>query len=328
VSLPALQPGAAIAPGFEVVAHLSRGRRLDVYDAWDRGRGSRCVIKALRPERLHDAEARSALLEEGRLLIGLSHPHLVRGYEVTEDPEPLVVMETLGGQTLAHMIDTNGHLGPPDVAQLGIQLGSAVRYLHANGVLHLDLKPSNIVAEAGRAKVIDLSVARPPGPAHRGIGTWCYLSPEQARGGTLGPAADVWGIGAVLFEAAVGIAAFDDDTDDVSSDDSLTRSTSSSGLESYAGPWPQLERPAARVDELAGAPRALADVVAACLETDARHRPTVGELMAGLEPLTGLPRDEWRWQGTVRPAGPKPSGGVRQLQDRGRRPAQHSLRRG
>jgi serine/threonine protein kinase len=293
VKQPPLSTGTLIAPGYELIAHLSRGRRLDVYDAWERRRGTRCVIKALRPERLDDPDARERLLEEGRLLQRLSHPHLVRGYETLTAPEPLVVMETLGGQTLGHMIETEGGLGAPDAAQLGLQLGSAVRYLHANGVLHLDLKPSNIVAEARRAKLIDLSVARPPGPARAGVGTPLYMAPEQASGGVLGPAADVWGIGAVLFEAVVGEAPFDDLSMDGTDDGS---SGGSSSLESYTGPWPQLERTAARIDELAGVPHALADVVAACLEPAPGDRPDVVELLGRLERLSEMPRSEWRWQ--------------------------------
>jgi eukaryotic-like serine/threonine-protein kinase len=292
MSLSPLDPGTPIAPGYEVIAHLSRGRRLDVYDAWDHARGCRCVVKALRPERLGDARAREKLLEEGRLLCRLAHPHLVRGYEVLAEPEPLVVMETLGGQTLAHMIDSDGPLGSADVAQVGLQLGSAVHYLHDNGVLHLDLKPSNVVAEAGRAKLIDLSVARPPGPARDGIGTPSYMAPEQATGGALGPAADVWGIGAVLFEAAVGEPPFDEPD----GDDGDYLSGSSSDLDTYTGPWPQLERAAARVDELAEVPAALGEVVAACLRGDPAKRPTVAAAIAALEPLTGMSPSQWRWQ--------------------------------
>jgi serine/threonine protein kinase len=305
MKLPALEPGTALAPGYEVIAHLSRGRRLDVYDAWDRQRGCRCVIKALRPERLDDMHARESLLEEGRLLCRLSHPHLVRGYETLAVPEPLVIMETLGGQTLAHMLETDGTLSVADAAQLGLQLGSAVRYLHANGVLHLDLKPSNIVAEAGRARLIDLSVARAPGPAPAEVGTWCYMAPEQVRGGILGTATDVWGIGAVLFEATVGEAPFEDLTGHDTSEDfpgfesdaaGAEDSLSGSSLEDHTGPWLQLERSAARIDERADVPSALADVVAACLEPAPQDRPTVVELMARLEPLSELPRREWRWQ--------------------------------
>jgi serine/threonine protein kinase len=306
VSLPVLEPGTTIAPGYEVISHLSRGRRLDVYDAWDRRRGCRCVIKALRPERLDDMRARESLLEEGRLLCRLGHPHLVRGYETVAVPEPLVIMETLGGQTLAHLVEADGSLSAPDAAQLGLQLGSIVRYLHANGVLHLDLKPSNVVAEAGRAKLIDLSVARAPGPAPAEVGTWCYMAPEQVRGGVLGAAADVWGIGAVLFEATVGEAPFEDLTGGDTSEDSRGVESTGTGaegdsptgssLEGHAGPWLQLEQPAPRIDELGDAEPALADVVAACLEPAPELRPTVVELMARLEPLTCLPRDEWRWQ--------------------------------
>jgi serine/threonine protein kinase len=305
VKQPPLSAGTLIAPGYELIAHLSRGRRLDVYDAWDRRRGTRCVIKALRPERLDDPDARASLLEEGRLLQRLGHPHLVRGYETLTAPEPLVILETLGGQTLGHMIDTDGRLGTPDAAQLGLQLGSAVRYLHANGVLHLDLKPSNVVAEAGRAKLIDLSVARPPGPARAGVGTPLYMAPEQASGGVLGPPADVWGIGAVLFEATVGEAPFDDPCVDGTNEGS---SGGSSSLDSYTGPWPQLERPAARIDELAGVPRAPADVVAACLEPAPEDRPDVVELLGWLERLSEMPRSEWRWQQEPESGGPPSAG--------------------
>jgi eukaryotic-like serine/threonine-protein kinase len=321
MSLPVLERGTTIAPGYEVISHLSRGRRLDVYDGWDRQRGCRCVIKALRPERLDEMRARESLIEEGRLLSRLSHPHLVRGYETLAVPEPLVIMETLGGQTLAHMLETDGSLSVPDAAQLGLQLGSVIRYLHANGVLHLDLKPSNVVAEAGRAKLIDLSVARAPGPAPAEIGTWCYMAPEQVRGGPLGAAADVWGIGAVLFEATVGEAPFEDLTEG-------DTSPTDSSLEGHAGPWLQLERPAARIDELGDADPVLADVVAACLEPAPQRRPSVVELMARLEPLCGLPRSEWQWQTTLRPAHPEGWRDAGQLQDRGRRAAQHPLRRG
>ena len=115
---------------------------------------------------------------------------------------PVVVLETLDGETVGHMIATRTHLTAPDLAELGLQLCSAVQYLHRHDVLHLDVKPSNVVCENGRARLLDLSVARPPGRAKPGIGTWQYMSPEQVQGGVLGPAADVWGIGAVLWEAA------------------------------------------------------------------------------------------------------------------------------
>jgi serine/threonine protein kinase len=276
-------PGSLNAPGYETIALLRRGHDLDVYDAWSEERACRCVVKVVRPDRLDREGPRRRLLAEGRLLCSLTHPHIVRAYEVIEEPVPTVVMETLAGETLGHMIEIReAELTTAELAQLGLHLSSAIRYLHRHDVLHLDLKPSNVIAECGRAKLIDLSVARPPGPAHPGIGTHYYLSPEQARGGDLGPAADVWGIGAVLFEAATGEPAFDDpeasDEDYEEWDESVSESLDESD-------YPQLAETARRVDELRPLPSELADLVAACLEPDPGRRPGVDELMRALEPM-------------------------------------------
>jgi eukaryotic-like serine/threonine-protein kinase len=271
------------APGYRTIELLRRGRDLDVYDVWSEERACRCVIKALRPDRLDRNGARERLLDEGRLLRDLTHPHIVRAYEVAEEPVPMVVMETLAGETVGHMIDREAELSAAELAQLGLHLCSAIRYLHGHGILHLDLKPSNVIAECGRAKLIDLSVARPPGPAHAGIGTHYYLSPEQARGGELGAAADVWGIGVVLFEAATGEPAFDDpdapdDDDDLDYGESVSESLDE-------GDYPQLTARARRIDELRPLPRELADLIAACLDPSPALRPSVDELMRRLEPL-------------------------------------------
>jgi serine/threonine protein kinase len=288
----------AIAPGYEVIEHLRRGRNLDVYDVWSTQRACRCVVKALRPDRLEREGPRRRLLQEGRLLSGLTHPHIVRAYEVIEQPLPLVVMETLAGETLGHMIDVREvELSTPELAQLGLHLASAIRYLHTHGWLHLDLKPSNVIAECGRAKLIDLSVARPPGLAHGGIGTFYYMAPEQVRGGELGPAADVWGIGTVLFEAATGEPAFDDpDADELDHGESDEPYGSDEPYESDDRPtgerfdeseYPQLRTRARRIDELRPLPAELADLVAACLDPAPERRPGVDELMRALEPLEG-----------------------------------------
>jgi eukaryotic-like serine/threonine-protein kinase len=272
------------APGYETLERLRRGHDLDVYDVWSEERACRCVIKAVRPDRLDRDGPRKRLLAEGRLLRRLTHPHIVRAYEVIEEPVPMVVLETLAGETLGHMIEEREvELSAAELAQLGLHLCSAIRYLHRHGVLHLDLKPSNVIAECGRAKLIDLSVARPPGPAHPGIGTHWYMSPEQARGGELGAAADVWGIGAVLFEAATGEPAFDDP--DASGEDDDWDESAGESLDE--GDYPQLAATARRIDELRPLPAELVDLVAACLEPEPERRPGVDELMLALEPLGG-----------------------------------------
>lgn len=284
------EPGSSIAPGYEVIAHLRRGNDLDVYDAWSDERGARCILKALRPDRARSRRRRRALLREGELLGRLSHPHIVRAYETITEPVPIVVLETLSGETLSHMVASGTPASTEDVAHLGLHLGSALRYLHGHRVLHLDLKPSNVIAEAGRAKLIDLSLARPPGPAHPGIGTWHYMAPEQARGGELTAAADVWGLGAVLYEAATGEAPFDDDPD--AWNDASASTTASDAIPDR---YPQLERRAREPGPVRPLAAPLADLISSCLEPRPGDRPSMLAALTALEQLAGLPEPERRW---------------------------------
>ena len=286
-----LLPGGQIG-GYEVIAHLRRGNDLDVYDAWSRDRGARCIVKALRGDRLEKRSPREALLREGEMLERFTHPHIVRAYETLTEPVPAVVLETLGGKTLAALIDEESRADTAGTAHLGIHLGSAIRYMHRNGVVHLDLKPSNVIAEAGRAKLIDLSLARQPGEMKPGRGTLDYLAPEQARGGYVDASADIWGVGAVLFEAATGEAPFDDDP---APDPGPTSSSGRTYSESEPGSYPQLERTARRADSFAPVDGGLADVIAACLARNPADRPSVEGLLSRLEGLARIPRSERRW---------------------------------
>ena len=265
---PPAAPGGEIAPGYVVVAHLRRGADLDVYDVWSEERRCRCVAKTLRPDRVAADGDRHRLVREGELLLGLTHPHIVRAYDFVRPAggAPVLILETLPGETLAHLIERGEpRLDPVEVAHLGRHLCSAVAYLHRHGVLHLDLKPSNIIATGGLARVLDLSLARPPGPAKPGVGTLGYMSPEQARGGDLGPAVDVWGIGATLYEVATGEPAWD--TDDI--EDATDRSLLT---EELVIPPPT---PIRRHRQL---PAALAEAIDACLALDPTDRPAVIEL--------------------------------------------------
>ena len=124
-------------------------------------------------------------------------------------------------------------------------------------MLHLDLKPSNVVVHAGRATLIDLSVARAPGRVRRGLGTPAYMSPEQARGGTVDERADVWGLGCVLYEAATGAMPFDDDPCDDGADP---------------------DRTAPPVRTLRRLPASMAAAIDACLAPDPARRPDVSDL--------------------------------------------------
>ena len=288
-----MSPGTRPAPGYEILGHLARTGWLDVYDAWSRDRDCRCVVKVLRPDRREEPRLRERLLREGRWLQGFTHPHLVRGYETLEAAGPLVVLETLTGETLSHLVHRPGRrLAAVDLALLGTHLCSAVHYLHGQDLLHLDIKPSNVAIDCGHAKLLDLSVARPPGTAPKGLGTFCYLAPEQATGGPLGPAADVWGIGATLYEAATGDVPFDpDDTEEGETAGApYTGSPSWEDSTTDTGSYVQLEARAPRVGSRRRLPHALATAIDGCLEPDAAARPAVGDLAAAFDEVLPQPR--------------------------------------
>ncbi|MET9962291.1 serine/threonine-protein kinase [Streptomyces sp. NPDC006326] len=296
---PPLTPGTRPAPGYEVLAHLDRTGWLDLYDSWSEERACRCVLKVLRPDRRHEERLRDRLLREGRWLQDFTHPHLVRAYETVASPEPLVVLETLTGETLSHLVDRlSRRPSAQDVALLGLQLCSAVHYLHGRGLLHLDLKPSNVVVDCGHVKVLDLSVAQAPGTAPAGVGTFCYLAPEQARGGPLSAAADVWGMGITLYEVATGGLPFDCDDFIGSETTSATASGGSAGTDGPEDPadledYPQVKGAAAPVgSRRRGLPAELAEAIDGCLRPEPAARPTTTELAAALDAV--LPPDRRR----------------------------------
>ncbi|MFT4039938.1 MAG: serine/threonine-protein kinase [Thermomicrobiales bacterium] len=271
-----LAPGDVAMPGYRVVTHLRRGHDLDVYDLWSDARDCRVIGKMARPDRVDKRGVASRLLEEGRLLRRLSHPHIVRAYEVIAGPPPVVVLETLPGETLAALSERVGRLPAREVAQLGVHLASALTYLHRQNILHLDLKPGNIIVSQGLAKVLDLSLGRPPGRARPGRGTTGYMSPEQIAGGQLTSAADTWGLGATLFELLTGEYACD------LPDDGRT-STGASASEVCVPP------PVRRYRRLAGPLPALID---ACLHPDPGKRPDLQALRIALEAIVNASSDQ------------------------------------
>jgi eukaryotic-like serine/threonine-protein kinase len=249
--------GRPLCPGYRALRLLRRGHAVDVYDAWSEERGCRCIAKAVRADRLADREARLSLLVEARLLLHLSHPHLVRAYELVNRPRPILILETLTGLTLSRLISDHPRGFPArDVLFLGIHLASALRYLHTTGYLHLDVKPSNVVAQGGTAKLIDLSLADRIGRRLPGVGTRGYMSPEQIEGRPLTTATDVWGLGSLLYETARGTRPF----------------PGSSRRRSGASARP------VRLARRSRLPRAAAQVIDASLEADPAARPTLDEL--------------------------------------------------
>jgi serine/threonine protein kinase len=263
---PTISPGEDLAPGLRCLRLLGGGRRYEVHLAYSDHLRAPVVAKVLRPGT--GAAAFAGMRGESRLLARLAHPMLLRAFgSALQAPRPHLVLELIEGPRLSTLIRRHG-VDLEQLLPLALNLCAVLHYLSHERVVHLDVKPSNIIMGA-EPRLIDLSVARPlaelselSGP----VGTDAYMAPEQcgvAGHGELGPAADVWGLGATLYEAVAGARPF----------------------ESAAGRFPQLAVRPARLDRRVPAP--VRDAIDACLELRPADRPTAGELGDALEPLVG-----------------------------------------
>ena len=207
-----LTEGDAIAPGRTVLRHLGGGRRYEVFLVWDEHRLAVLVAKLLRPDHAADPAALRELADEAAALARLSHPVLVRGFDAVPDGRfPHLLIEHLEGPTLRELIERDGALPLEQLLPLGLHVASALHYLAAEGMVHLDVKPDNVVMGAP-PRLIDLSVARTLEAARRlrrPVGTDGYMAPEQCdpSRGAVGPPADVFGLAATLHHAVDGRAA-------------------------------------------------------------------------------------------------------------------------
>jgi serine/threonine protein kinase len=291
-------PTGDLPEGYRPLALLADGRRLETWDAWDEARGTRCVVKLLRADRRDDPRVRQAVLLEGHLATSLVHPHLVRGYDVLDDP-PAVVLETLRGATLSALVEDEP-LGLADVAELGCQIASVLGYLHRHDWLHLDLKPDNVVVDHGKAVLIDLSLAGRPGVGRPGAGTRGWLAPEQAIGRGLSGATDVWGLGMTLIDALTRTAPYGDEA----TWESRRR-------------WPLVHRRMPRTpDGIDALPEEVREVLAACISLDPAARPPLAHVQDVLTPLRtpsapGAPRSYAARAGQPIPSSRCPRPGAR-----------------
>lgn len=262
------EPGDEIAPGRSALRLLGGGDRYEAYVAWDDRLHLPVVAKVLRRHLVADPNARAAIAAEAEALEALQHPVLVRSFgAVLTGDRPHLVLEFLDGPRLSTLIRKYGPLAAEQLVPLARRLCSALAFLAGEGWVHLDVKPRNIVMTSS-PRLIDLSVTRRVDAARRiavPVGTDAYMAPEQcdpARFSLIGPPADIWGLGATLFEALAGRQAFPHDG---------------------GARFPQLRTPPPSLPEKA--PPALATAVLACLADDPAARPTAEQLDEILEPL-------------------------------------------
>lgn len=187
---------------------IGRGGAAEVYEALDLRLRRPVAMKVFHPDGEAPTEERCA--DEGRLLALLRHPGLVTAYDRgLEDGRPYLVMQLVRGTTLSRRIAA-APLTPAEVARTGAALASALAHVHAAGIVHRDVKPSNILLEeTGVPYLTDFGISRLRGSDARTaagvlLGTAAYMAPEQVLGHEAGPAADVYSLGLVLLESLKG----------------------------------------------------------------------------------------------------------------------------
>ncbi|GAB2822304.1 hypothetical protein GCM10027176_28420 [Actinoallomurus bryophytorum] len=162
---------------------------------------------------------RRRTLREARTTARLNHPNVVGVYDIVEDEDrPWIVMEFVPSRSLAEAVRDDGPMTPERTAAIGLQLLAGLRAAHAAGVLHRDVKPSNVLlADDGRVVLGDFGIATAKGGStvtSSGvlIGSPSYMAPERARGRDVGPESDLWSLGATLYTAVEGRPPFDRDS--------------------------------------------------------------------------------------------------------------------
>ncbi|MBN1528123.1 MAG: serine/threonine protein kinase [Thermoleophilaceae bacterium] len=258
-----------------------------VWLAWDEKLEREVAVKAMPLER----GSGERVEREARAAARLNHPGIVAVYELASDEhEVYLVSELVRGRTLAELLRA-GAVSDRDAARIGVVLCDALEHAHARGVIHRDVKPQNVMvvaepaAGAGFAKLADFGVAHVASGdplTHPGdvIGTLAYMAPEQAEGGAVTPACDVYSLALTLYEAWTGA-------------NPMRGNGLAATVRRLGRPLPSLH---SRRRDL---PPELADAIDAALEPDPALRPPPGELRAVLAQAAAELSDEG---GLVEPA--------------------------
>jgi serine/threonine-protein kinase len=268
-----LPPGALLAGRYEVVALVGRGGMGTVYIADDRLLGERVALKVLDLAAGSTHEALEGLRGEVRLARKVTHPNVVRIHDLVEQGgEVFLTMELVLGTDLRRvLLQEGGWLSAERAAQVGASLAEGLAAAHAVGVVHRDLKPENVLLDAnGRVLLSDFGIALVHDPAKSGrdepgaiLGTPAYMAPEQVEGAPVGPPADVFALGVVLFEALSGYLPYQ-------------------GEGAIGMAVARLHRPPAELPADRPIPPELADLVRACLRPAAADRPTGADIAKAL----------------------------------------------
>ena len=220
-----LRSGTRLGP-YEILDLAGAGGMGEVYRARDVRLGRIIAIKTVATPRGDDPDARARLSREARAIASLNHPHICAIHDVLEaDGQTFLVMEFIEGETLAARL-ARGPLPIAELLAVAIQAANALAAAHQKGIVHRDLKPSNIMMTPGGVKLLDFGIAKRDVAANtpgmpdvtitelqtapgQFVGTAPYMAPEQLEGGPVDARADIFAFGAILFEMATGLRAFE-----------------------------------------------------------------------------------------------------------------------
>jgi hypothetical protein len=266
-----LELQAALAGEYSLQRELGRGGMGIVYLARDVQLDRDVAIKVLPSHLAHAAESRERFLREARTAAGLSHPHIVPIHRVGESGGfVFFVMSYVAGETLGERLRTRGPLPPAEAARVLREVAWALAYAHGRGIVHRDVKPDNILLEAGtgRALVTDFGIARSDAQAGTAtdpgkiMGTAHFMSPEQAASEAIDGRSDIYALGVVGYLAVSGRLPFESHNLPAL----LVRQAT--------------EAPPSVASAAPGLPPALAAAIDRCLSRDPADRFPDGEAMA------------------------------------------------
>ena len=215
-----MDSGRVLAGRYRLVSPLGSGGMGAVWLAVDDVLGRQVAVKEFAPPpQVTETEAdmlRERTLREAQTAARLSHPNVVRIYDVVQDgSRPWIVMELIRARSLRDITQEDGPLDPEHAARVGLQVLAALIAAHELGILHRDVKPSNVlIDDDGRVVLADFGIARAddsPTLTATGmiVGSPSYISPERARGERGGAGADLWSLGATLYAAVEGRPPYD-----------------------------------------------------------------------------------------------------------------------
>jgi len=215
------KPNMVIAGRYRLDRHWAPGGMADVWQATDLQLSRTVAVKLLKPHLANDPTVAERFRREAISAANLDHPHIVTVHDAVEhEGRQAVIMTFVEGKSLRALLDEKRTLSPRATAKIGTEICSALDAAHTSGIIHRDVKPGNIMlAKDGRFMLTDFGISKALGnqddltSENIMMGTAKYLSPEQVRGDELGPRADIYSLGLVLYECLAGKVPFVGKTD-------------------------------------------------------------------------------------------------------------------